>query len=55
MHASPPWRDIAGTLSCFVKITISVNINPLFENQVWARGMVKKDISMLIHQLISKS
>jgi hypothetical protein len=23
--------------------------------QVWARGMVKKDISMLIHQLISKS
>ncbi len=39
MHASPPWRDIAGTLSCFVKITISVDINRLFENQVWARGL----------------
>ncbi len=39
MLASPPWRDIAGTLSCFVKITISVDINPLFENQVWARGL----------------
>jgi hypothetical protein len=36
---SPPWRDIAGTLSCFVKITISVDINPPFENQVWARGL----------------
>jgi len=26
-------RDIAGILSCFVKITISVDIDPLFENQ----------------------
>jgi len=39
MYDSPPWRGIAGTLSCFVKITISGDINVLFENQVWARGL----------------
>ena len=35
----PPWRGIAGTLSYFVKITISGDINALFENQVWAKGL----------------
>jgi hypothetical protein len=29
--------DDRGIVSCFVKITVSVDINPLFKNQVWAR------------------
>jgi hypothetical protein len=31
---SPPWRDDTGTLSCFVKITVSIDINPIFQSQV---------------------
>jgi len=39
MHISLPWRDDTGTLSCFAKITVSIHINPLFQSQVWARGL----------------
>jgi len=42
----PPWRDIAGIFSCFVKITIYINIDPTFKNQVWARGSEFKVIIM---------
>jgi hypothetical protein len=34
---------------------VSGGLNQIHACQVWARGMVKKDISMLIHQLISMS
>jgi hypothetical protein len=39
LHASLPWRDDTGTLSCFVKVTVSIDINPLFQGQVWARDL----------------
>jgi hypothetical protein len=39
LQASLPWSDDTGTLSCFVKITVSININALFQSQVWARGL----------------
>jgi hypothetical protein len=42
-----PWRDNTGILSCYVKITVLVEINLPFQSQVWARGMRKKDMSML--------
>jgi hypothetical protein len=40
-----PWRDNTGTVSCLVKITVFVEINILFQNQVWARGMRQKKTS----------
>jgi len=39
LHASLPWRDDTGILSCFVTITVSIDINTPFQSQVWARGL----------------
>jgi hypothetical protein len=34
---SLPRRDNTGPLSCLVKITVFMDIHPLFQSQVWAR------------------
>ena len=39
VQASLPWRDDTGALSCFVTITVSMDINTPFQSQVWARGL----------------
>jgi hypothetical protein len=50
-----PWRDVSGIFYDCCIISHMFYISPCRISQVWARGMAKKDISMLRLKVVSKS
>ncbi len=51
----PALARTPGILSVYGIVSHLGSIYSCHISQVWARGMIKKDIPMLIHQVISKS